>query len=108
VSPLDDSPALGETMTCPTCAARQAWTAECRRCKSDLQLLVRAHELACALKLKTLSALRDGQLVVAHEAAATWHRLDQSPAAARLLAVCSLLLGDIPTALNIAQKHPVT
>lgn len=100
---LDDSAAIGEEMKCPTCNARQAWSAECRRCKSDLRLLRGFAGLAQRLRKEALLELHAGRIQDARRAAEAWHRVDRSAAAARLLAVCHLLAGDPAPALAAVQ-----
>jgi hypothetical protein len=81
-------------MTCPTCNARQVWSDQCRRCKTDLSLLQQIRQAAetehrrC---LRELSAGRPRQaLRHAHRYASYVGHADAS----RLLGGCSLLCED--------------
>lgn len=105
---LDESAAIGAEMKCPTCNARQVWSPECRRCKSDLRLLRGVAGLAQRLRKEALLDLHAGRIQDAQNAAEAWHRVDWSPAAARLVAVCHLLTGDAAPALAVAANQAAT
>jgi hypothetical protein len=89
-------------LRCPTCGAKQAWTDTCRRCRSDLRLL---HEALAAYqrhRRSSLSALNSGRLASAIRHARRCQELRPGPESYRLLAVCQLLRGDWPDAVDQA------
>ncbi|MDA1015340.1 MAG: hypothetical protein O3A00_12930 [Planctomycetota bacterium] len=90
-------------MRCPTCRAQQAWSDECRRCKSDLSLLRRFDE---SRRWHRDRCLRD--LNASRPAQALWHaeqlhRLESSSDASRLLAVCCVVNGDFARAMQLVH-----
>lgn len=94
-----------ETLRCPTCGARQDGPADtCRRCKSDLRLLraaLAAHDRHWRAALRLLDQRRPG---AALEHAAVCHELRPGADSRRLLALCRLLRGDWPEALELARS----
>jgi len=88
-----------EKFRCPTCGAQQAVSAECRRCKCDLSLVVAIHQQRVRLHHDCLRHLRDGELVKARACARKLHDLSPNVTSRRLLAVACLHLGEFRTAL---------
>lgn len=97
--PSDDE----STLRCPTCGARQAPSAECRRCRCDLSLLLATLEYQRALHRRTLRGLCDGRLADALRTARRRAELSPDRDAARLLAVCHLFGGNFRAALDLAE-----
>jgi hypothetical protein len=92
-----------DELRCPTCGARQARTDTCRRCKSDLRLLrsaIEAYERHHSASLHYLG-IRQPEEALRH--ARRCHELRPGPDARRLMAVCQLLRGDWPDAVDLAQ-----
>ncbi len=93
-----------EALRCPTCGARQGWSDTCRRCKTDLRLLVDAlsdydrHRRSCLLDLDV------GDIDPALRHARRCHELRPGPESRRLMAVCQLLRGDWGDAVEIARS----
>jgi len=91
------------SLACPTCGARQSWSGECRRCKSDLSdlravwLASRRAQAACRV------ALRAGKLDQALLDARRFAWLCPSDTSIQLLTVCLLLCGDWSEALSASQ-----
>jgi hypothetical protein len=102
---IEDPGSLGpiEGIRCPTCGARQGWTDTCRRCKSDLRLLRAALEAYERHRRECLLDLDAGRLPSALVHARRCHELRPGPATRRLMAVCQLLRGDWPQALELAR-----
>jgi ribosomal protein L40E len=93
-----------EELRCPTCGARQSESTDtCRRCKSDLRLLRSALEAYEEHRGDSLSALVAGRLEAAMQHARRCHELRPGSESHRLLAVCHLLRGDWPEALEHAR-----
>ena len=90
------------TMACPACAARQAWSDECRRCKCDLTDLRAAWRASRRARAACLLHLREGQFERAVRAARSYALMHPGDEATRLLAVCHLLHGDWAAALRAA------
>lgn len=99
--PTDDE----STLRCPTCGARQAPSAECRRCRCDLSLLLAALEHQRALHRRVLRDLRDGRFAEALRTARRRAELSPDRDAARLLAVCYLFEGHFRAALGLAENQ---
>src|SRR5262249_13446317 len=92
-----------EGLRCPTCGARQARTDTCRRCKSDLRLL---REALAAYERHRMTCLRDlppGRLESARWHARPCQELRPGPESHGRLAVCHLLRGDWPDAVDLAH-----
>jgi len=89
---------------CPTCGARQGLSAECRRCKCDLHLVVDVYRQAAALRESCLRHLRDGNWRDALEAAAERHALSPDGVSRRLLAVSHLRAGEYHAALDLCDN----
>ena len=92
------------TMICPTCRAEQTWSAECRRCKSDLSDLHEVWRAGRQARIACLSALRAGSFDRALRNARRYAAIYPGDAAARLLAICYLLRGDWPEALSASHR----
>jgi hypothetical protein len=88
-----------DELRCPTCGARQAPSDTCRRCKSDLRLLVAALETYEEHRRAALADLDAGRVDAALRHARRCHELRPGPDSHRLLAVCRLLRGDWPEAM---------
>lgn len=86
-------------LRCPTCGARQAPSDTCRRCKSDLRLLVAALETYEEHRRASLANLGAGRLDAALRHARRCHELRPGPESYRLLALCRLVVGDWPEAM---------
>jgi len=78
-------------MTCPTCNARQVWSDECRRCKTDLSLLRQVWLTAEHERRRCLCELADGQPLRALQHARAYSEYVGHEQAQRLLIVCHLL-----------------
>ncbi|MBW3542497.1 MAG: tetratricopeptide repeat protein [Planctomycetes bacterium] len=91
----------GEELRCPTCGARQPHAPECRRCRCDLSLLLPLLSARRALHAETLRQLHEGRPPRALAAARRLCALSKDADAARLLAVCYLLLGRFQAALDV-------
>jgi hypothetical protein len=92
-----------DELRCPTCGARQVAAETCRRCKSDLRLLVAALAAYESHRRKGVLALDAGRLDGALEHARRCHELRPGPDSRRLLAVCQLLRGEYAQALELAS-----
>lgn len=99
-------PTLLDEIRCPTCGARQAPSAECRRCKCDLDLYVSALDERERWRFETLRRLRDAEYSEAVNAARRCWSLSPDEDAARLLAVASLLAGRFYDALETCELAP--
>jgi hypothetical protein len=91
------------TVRCPTCRAVQEWSESCRRCKTDLRLLLDVADAYLRGRLRCLLRLRAGRPRAALRAARLCHELRADEESARLLAVCALLCEDWETAAALAQ-----
>ncbi|MDZ7615482.1 MAG: tetratricopeptide repeat protein [Patescibacteria group bacterium] len=91
-------------LCCPTCKAKQAPSLECRRCKSDLSLVVAVHDQLRRLHAAVLRQLATGRYAEAARTARSYWMISPEPAAARLLAVCCLLQGAFPAAQGICDS----
>jgi hypothetical protein len=96
---------ITESLRCPTCNAAQAWSDECRRCKSDLRLLRRVVESRRSHREAALGALRDGQFTSALMHAQQAHDLYPDANSKRLLATCHLLAGNWLQAMLLAKSE---
>ncbi len=94
---------IGEAeLRCPTCGARQEWSEVCRRCRSDLSLLVTIADAWLRCRSGALEALRTGRPAEAVELARRCHELAPNRRSRRLLALCHLLNQDWPAAWKAA------
>lgn len=91
-----------DELRCPTCGARQAPSETCRRCKSDLRLLVAALGTYAEHRRAGLADLEAGRLDAALRHARRCHELRPGPESHRLLAICRLVQEDWPGALAAA------
>ncbi len=82
-------------MVCPTCNARQAWSDQCRRCKTDLTLLRQIWLAAEMERRQCLRMLADGHPHQARRHARQYATYVGHPQAARLIGVCNLLIKDL-------------
>lgn len=93
-----------ETMHCPTCRAKQAWSDECRRCKSDLSLLRhfesarRWHWQRC---MEHLNAMR---FELARRHAEQLLSLDGSAQSRRLFELCCTAIRDFSPQTESHQR----
>jgi hypothetical protein len=85
---------ISESLRCPTCNAVQAWSDECRRCKSDLRLLRQVVESRRLHRENAFLALRQGHYATALVEAQQSHDLYPDANSKRLLATCHLLAGN--------------
>ena len=92
-----------ELVRCPTCRALQEWSDTCRRCRCDLRLLRDAAETYRRARRGCLLAIRAGRPRDALRLARRCRRLRDDAATRRLLAVCTLLCGDWPSAAALAR-----
>ena len=88
---------------CPTCGAVQAWSETCRRCRCELGLLHDAADTVQAGRCRALRALCAGRVPEALHYACYAYGLSPDRPAARLLAVCHLLLGNWRAAARMAE-----
>lgn len=98
--------AYAPTVFCPTCRARQEWTDQCRRCRSDLRLLRRVAEQCRLARAWALAALKKGRWREALAHARQAHALNPQPESQRLLAVCYLLADRPAEAVALAASDP--
>ncbi len=97
--------ALQETaLRCPTCKAWQLPSLQCRRCKCDLSLVVAMHDQQRQLHARVLRLIASGRNLEALSAARSRWALSPDPQAARLLAICCLLLGQFGTAQELCDR----
>lgn len=94
--------AYAPTVCCPTCRARQEWTDQCRRCRSDLRLLRRVAGYCRWARARALAALNEGRWHQALVHAQRAHGLNPQPESRGLLAVCYLLAGRLAEAVALA------
>lgn len=92
------------SLRCPTCGAEQPPSAECRRCKCDLSLVVAVRQHAEALHRDCLMQLRAGQYRDALSAARRRFELAPDRTSRRLLAVAYLCLGKYQAALDLRNN----
>jgi hypothetical protein len=97
----------GETLNCPTCGAEQVWSDTCRRCKCDLALLVEALCLRDSLHQEILRHIQSGDVPRALTYARRRWELSPDEDAARLLAVCSALMGHFALVEQLVAAHSV-
>lgn len=97
--------AYASTLCCPTCRARQEWTDQCRRCRSDLRLLRRVAGHCRHARAQALSALDEGRWFEALAHARRAFALNPQPESRRLLAVCYLLADRPAEALALAASE---
>lgn len=90
-----------EIVRCPTCGASQAWSPECRRCRSDLRLLQEAASQYRLGSRRCLRELRSGRPRAAFEHARACLALSPDDETRKLAAVCALLAGDWPSARDL-------
>ena len=88
---------------CPTCNARQEPSAECRRCKSDLSMLIAARQECKRLYEDCLLQLSKGHADAAEQTALRRWTLSADQDAARLLSMTYLLQGRFQAALDISE-----
>lgn len=99
----DAEPASG-MVRCPTCQALQEWSQVCRRCKSDLRLLLAFAEGYERSRRACLEATRSGDPRAASHHARLCHALHPDAYSRRLLALAALLQGDWPAAATLASQ----
>lgn len=92
---------------CPTCGATQAVSAECRRCKCDLSLVLAVRRQARMLHDDCLRHLRAGAHRSALACAVRRQELSPDETSRRLLAMVYLCLGKFPAALEIGEGSHV-
>ena len=80
-------------LRCPTCSARQAWSAECRRCKCDLAPLWKVRRLADTARDRFLLAARQDHWDQALHWAEIYCRLVPDLDGIRFMAVAHAKLG---------------
>ncbi len=89
-----------QEMVCPTCDARQTWSDECRRCKTDLSLLRQIWQMAEAERRRCLRELAAGRPRQAQRHARRYATYVGHAEASRLVGVCNLLCEDWPSVLR--------
>ena len=99
---LPPEPIAGGELRCPTCGARQGWSDTCRRCRSDLSLLVSLADQWRRCRRQALAELAAGHLAAALELARRCHEIAPGAQSRRLLAICHLLREAWPAALAAA------
>lgn len=92
-----------DSFQCPTCGARQAPASECRRCKSDLHLVIAVHHQKLVAERACLDQLRCGRYQRAFEWARRRMQLSPDEAARRILTVILLLQENYQAALAVVQ-----
>lgn len=100
---LSPEPIESDELRCPTCGARQGWSDTCRRCRSDLSLLLLLAQQWRRCRRQALAALSEGRSADAVELARRCHEIAPGSQSRRLLAVCHLLHEDWPAALAAAS-----
>jgi len=81
----------------------QAWCDTCHRCRCDLTLLRQVAGTASASRRQCLRELQGGRVPEALRHARRLYALSPDRPAARLLAVCHLLLGSWAAAARMAE-----
>ena len=82
-----------DELRCPTCGAAQPWSNVCRRCKSDLELVVATLQQMQRLHVECLASLASGDTSSALSFARRRWELSPDEISARLLGVCYATLG---------------
>lgn len=85
---------------CPACGARQQLSDRCRRCRCDLSLVRKTAEAWLGERKRCFAHLAAGEAAAAASSAATCYEIAPAVEAVRLLALCRLLSGDFPAALQ--------
>ena len=93
-----------ESLKCPTCGAEQVPSDTCRRCGSDLALMVTLIRENHRLRRRCLALLRQRRLLLASRLAQRCWELSSGASNARLLATCDLLRGDFNAAIRRLKK----
>ncbi len=93
-----------ESLKCPTCGAEQVPSDTCRRCGSDLALMVTLIRENHRLRRRCLALLRQRRLLLASRLAQRCWELSSDASNARLLATCDLLRGDFNAAIRRLKK----
>ena len=86
-----------------TCKAVQVPSSECRRCGSNLELLVTMLDENLQLRRQSLALLRQRRLMRATRIARQCWALSSNDDNARLLATCYLLQGDFSAAVQVLK-----
>ncbi len=95
------------SLVCPTCGARQVPADTCRRCQSDLRMVLAVREQHDELRRRCLALLATRRLKRATALAQQSLELSCDDGSARLLATSYLLQGNFPAALLVyAQFGP--
>ncbi|MCK4658105.1 MAG: hypothetical protein KAV82_01160 [Phycisphaerae bacterium] len=89
---------------CPTCNAARQGERICRRCKSDLSILVQLEGYADGLRRRAQHCYARGWYRQAASLAQTAVSLESSPENLRLLACACLLSGDFARAWRTAKQ----
>jgi hypothetical protein len=92
-----------EPFHCPTCGARQAPAAECRRCKCDLRLVVAVRQQVDAAQQACLTHVRKGEGRQALRWALRRMRLSSDDTARQLLTAMLLRAGRYQAALDVGD-----
>src|SRR4051812_19781859 len=93
------------TVRCPTCRLTQEWSETCRRCKSDLRLLLEAAESARRARQRCLKVLRAGHRREAFRLARHYHWLRPTADSRRLMALTAFMCGDWANAVALAPDQ---
>lgn len=90
---------------CPTCRATQIPADTCRRCRSDLRLLVSTLEWYAWCRTQCWEALDRGNPVVARQWAEQCLAMRACEESLRLAAIAALRAGDFAAAARFALEH---
>jgi len=97
----------GEQMRCPTCQAEQPRSELCRRCRTDLRLLLASEQAYERHRRCCFACLQNGQIEVARRHAHIVHQLRPSGESRRLMALCELLCERWAEAVQLANQVDV-
>ena len=93
-----------DDFTCPVCRAAQPSSDTCRRCRSDLRIVLRARRAAGAARRQALLHLAAGRWQDALRAARELHVIEPGGDSRRLMAVACLLNGEFGKAAQWAVR----
>ena len=95
-----------DDFTCPVCRAAQPSSDTCRRCRSDLRMVLRARRAARAARRQALLHLAAGRLrkIAAPRSARACTAIEPGGDSRRLMAVACLLSGEFGKAAQCAVK----
>ena len=99
----DDASGAPE-FSCPTCGAGQTLSETCRRCGSDLGLVVELQRENRRLRRRCLAYLRQRRLLPATRLAQQCYRVSSDDRNLGLLATCYLMRGDFASAVTVLAR----